>query len=314
MTAKVILNPYAGRWRALLRFQEAESALQLKGINYEAVKTEAPGHAIELARQAAAAGFSPVIAAGGDGTISEVVNGLARHAEESHADHLVPLGILPLGSADDFVDNLKLPRDLNDAAEVIASGKIGCIDLCQVIWSGDGSSGFRYFDNNSAIGLEPYITLIQERIKRVQGNPRYLLATLMGVLDKPVWEMQVDWEGGSYSGPISLITVGNNPRTGGLFYVTPHARPDDGQLTFVYGFLPTRRQILTVLPRLMKPGKGSYVEHPAIHEIHSPWLRVSSRNPTPLHADGEMQSRAACQIEFRVFPGRLPVLLGRDAA
>src|SRR5690606_23781743 len=116
-----------------------------------------------------------------------------------------------------------------------------------------GLAHCRYFDNNSAIGLEPYITLIQQRIQRVRGTPRYLLATLMGVYDKPGWNMDLEWQDGHYSGPISLVTVGNNPRTGGIFYVTPHANPTDGLLTFVYGYLPTRRKILRVLPRLMKP-------------------------------------------------------------
>lgn len=309
MTAKVILNPYAGRWSALQRRQEAESALDQANIAYELVMTDAPGHAIELAKQAAISGFSPIIAAGGDGTISEVVNGMAQAAGTPGAAGMVPLGVLPLGSADDFVDNVNLPRDLFEAARVIASGNLRRLDLCQVTWMVNGEMECRYFDNNSAIGLEPYITIIQERIHRVKGNPRYMLATLMGVLDKPSWNMQIDWEGGSYSGPITLVTVGNNPRTGGVFYVTPHAKPDDGQLTFVYGYLPTRRQILTVLPRLMKPDVGSYVEHPAIHEIHSPWLRVVSDEPTPLHADGEMQARNARQIEFKALPGRLPLLI-----
>jgi diacylglycerol kinase family enzyme len=121
--------------------------------------------------------------------------------------------------------------------------------------------------------------------------------------------MNLEWQGGSYQGPVTLVTVGNCPRTGGLFYVTPHADPFDGLLTFVYGAIPTRLEILKVLPRLMKPGKGNYTEHPAIHEIHSPWLRVRAETPTPMHADGEIQSEAIRDLDFCVHPGRLPVLM-----
>ncbi len=90
---------------------------------------------------------------------------------------------------------------------------------------------------------------------------RYLVATLRGVSQNPQWSMQLEWEGGSYAGPVTLVTVGNHVRTGGLFYMTPHADAFDGLLTFVYGFMPTRWQILSLLPRTMKPGAGSYVEH-----------------------------------------------------
>ncbi len=307
MTAKVILNPYAGRWRALERRPQAEDALKAARIDYEIVLTEAPGHGIQLAEQAVRAGFSPIISAGGDGSINEVVNGMMRVAAgSSPLLSPVPLGVLPLGSANDLVDNLGLPRDLGQTARVIAQGKTRVMDLCQV--SAEGLPA-RYFDNNAAIGLEPFITLIQQRITRLKGVLRYLAATLMGVAKNPQWTMRLEWEGGEYSGPVSLVTVGNLPRTGGLFYVTPHADAFDGNLTFVYGFLPTRLQILRVLPRLMKPGKGSYVEHPSIHEIHSPWLRVFSDQTTPMHADGEIQSEAVRQVEYCVFPACMPVLM-----
>jgi diacylglycerol kinase (ATP) len=309
--AKVILNPYAGRWTALARREEAEAALRSAGIDYELVATEGPDHGVALAEQAVCAGFSPIISAGGDGSISEVVNGMVKAAEKNGRSSDVPLGILPLGSANDLVDNLGLPRDLPSAAAVIAAGKTHRMDLCQVS-AGNGLAP-RYFDNNAAIGLEPYITLIQQRIQRLHGTLRYLTATLMGIADNPQWTMHLEWEGGEYHGPVTLVTVGNNPRTGGLFYVTPHANAFDGLLTFVYGYLPTRRQIMRVLPRLMKAGPGSYVEHPSIHEIHSPWLRVHSDQPTPMHADGEIQSTGVQDVEYRVFPGRMPVLLDSDA-
>ncbi len=298
MTAKVILNPYSGRWRALARKPEAEAALHMAGIEYELAQTEGPGHAEQLAGQAVREGFCPIIAAGGDGTYGEVVNGMVRAFETGAPE--VPLGLLPLGTANDLVENLKLPVDLNAAARLIAKGKTRRMDLCMV--------NGRYFDNNAAIGLEPYITLIHQKIQRLKGNLRYLVATLRGVMDKPSWIMHLAWEGGRYEGPISLVTVGNCPRTGGLFYVTPHADPFDGKLTFVYAFLPTRRQILQVLPRLMKPGPGNYTEHPAVHEIHSPWLKVHSEQPTPMHADGEIQSTSIQDLEYRVWPGKIQVL------
>lgn len=298
MTAKVILNPYAGRWEAGERKLEAETALQNAGIDYEIEETNGPGHGIQLAEQAVLDGYNPVIAAGGDGTYSEVINGIVK---ANNNDGSIVFGLLPLGSANDLADNLSLPKDLTSAVEVIASGKTEMMDLCKV--------NDRYFDNNAAIGLEPYITLIQQRYKRLKGNFRYLTATLRGVLDNPQWEMELEWEGGSYSGLITLVTVGNSPRTGGIFYMTPNANPFDGQLTFVYAFMPTRRKILALLPRTMNKAEGSYVEHPAVNEISSPWLKVKSAQPTPAHADGEIISEQIHELTYQVLPNCLPVLM-----
>ena len=91
--------------------------------------------------------------------------------------------------------------------------------------------------------------------------------------------------------------------------MTPNADPFDGLLTFVHGFMSTRREILSLLPRTMKPGEGSYVEHPAIHEISSPWLKVSSKQPTPAHADGEVFAEQIHELEYRVLPQSLPILM-----
>ena len=307
MTAKVILNPYAGRWLALKRKAEIISALEEAGVDFELVSTEKPGDGSKLSAIAVEAGFNPIIAAGGDGSISEVVNGIMQALTSGEEVSPVFLGVMPLGSANDFVDNLHLPKDLGEAAKVISTGKYRTIDLGHVITRGNGQE--RYFDNNAAIGLEPFITLIQQRITRIHGTIRYLLATLIGILNNPRWSMHLTWQGGEYHGPVTLVTVGNCPRTGGLFYMTPHADPYDRKLTFVYGFMSTRLQILKLLPRTMRSSSGSYVEHPDIHEIHSDWLKVTLDNPTPAHADGEIIAASISEIEYRVIPDKLHVLL-----
>lgn len=301
MTAKVILNPYAGRWKASKHREEAEFALKNSGVEFDIEVTENPGHGSVLAYQAVLQGYTPIIAAGGDGSISEVINGMVKAFQESGSPPSVPVGLLPLGSANDLAVNLNLPRSLKDAAQVIAQGDIRMMDLCQV--------NNRYFDNNSAVGLEPSITLINQRITKVSGIIRYLLAAIIGVMNKPQWVMRLEWDRGEYHGPISLVTVGNNPLTGGLFYMTPHADPYDGLLTFVYGYMETRLQILRLLLRTMKKGQGSYIEHPEIHEIHSTWLKIISETPTPLHADGEIQSTAISEINYTILPAYLPILI-----
>ena len=144
MVAKVILNPYAGRWQALNRREEMVSALKASGIDFELVATASPGQGTELAAQAVQDGFDPIISAGGDGSISEVVNGIAQAMLESEHERWPAFGIIPLGSANDLVDNLGLPKELDKAAGVIAAGVTRMMDLCEV--------NGRLFDNNAAIG------------------------------------------------------------------------------------------------------------------------------------------------------------------
>jgi diacylglycerol kinase (ATP) len=174
VTAKVILNPYANRWKAKARWPEAEAALKSAGLDFEMVVSDGPGHIVELAEQAARQGFSPIIAAGGDGTIGEAVNGLAL-AAKSEADLLGPLGILPLGTANDLVYNLSLPLDLQATAQIIKAGNTKLMDI--------GKVNDRYFANNSAAGLEPYVTTRQVRITWISGILRYLVAAVWAIME-----------------------------------------------------------------------------------------------------------------------------------
>ena len=166
-----------------------------------------------------------------------------------------------------------------------------------------------YFANNSAIGLEPYITLVQQRITWIKGMLRYLVAAVIGIMDKPHWTAEIEWEGGHYKGPIILVTVGNGPRTGGVFYMTPHADLFDGRLSFVYAYRPTRRAMFAVLPKTMKRAEGSYVETADVHEEHTTWIKIHVDSPTPAHVDGEIFSEAVQDLEYRIFPGRLKILV-----
>jgi len=301
MTAKIILNPYSNRWNAQRRWPEAEAALKTAGVDFELVVSERPRHIIELARQAALDGFSPIIAAGGDGTIGETVNGLAL-AAGSDLELLGPLGVLPLGTANDLAFNLGLPLDLNAAARIIRAGQTRLMDV--------GRVNDRYFANNSAAGLEPYVTTKQVRIKWISGIIRYLVAAVWAIMEKPNWSASIQWDGGEYKGPLSLVTVGIGSRSGGVFYMIPHADPFDGKLTFVYGYRPTRLTMLATLPKAMKPAEGSYVEVDGIHEQNATWIKIHLEKPSPAHVDGEIFSEAIQDLDYRIYPQRLKILLG----
>ena len=295
MTAKVILNPYSGRWNARKRRPEMEAALQEAGVTYELVETGAPGEGVTLAEAAARAGFSPIIAAGGDGALGEVVNGLHRASPDKP---LGPLGLMPLGTANDLVHNLGLPLDLKAMARAIAGGKTRRIDL--------GRANEWVFDNNSAVGLEPIVTLFNMRMVRLRGVIRYLVAALRAIHSKPTWSMRLEWDDGGYEGPVSLVTVGNCAVTGGLFRMAPAADPTDGKLTFVYAYAPSRLKMLSLLPRAIS---GDYVKDPAVHQHHTTRLQIHMTPDSPIQVDGEIRSHGLGTVEYLALPARLDVLV-----
>ncbi|MFZ5923291.1 MAG: diacylglycerol/lipid kinase family protein [Chloroflexota bacterium] len=300
MTAKIILNPYSCRWKARERWPEAAAALDAAGVAFEMSESSGRGHATELAARAVREGFAPVVAAGGDGTVGEVVNGLAQ-AAGSGSEPLGPLGVIPLGTANDMIHNIKNPLDLAGAANAIAGGKTRSMDVIRV--------NDLHFVNNAALGLEPMVTIIQQDMVWVKGLFRYLLAALTAIMRNRRWNAKLTWDEGEFSGPVTLVTVGNGAVTGGLFYMTPHADPFDGKLTFVYGFRKSRLGLLAMLPSAMKPGAGSYVEKDGIHEVHATRLNVRLEQPSPAHADGELFSQGLHEAEFSIQPGRLKILI-----
>lgn len=294
MTARVILNPYSGRWNAQKRQPEAEAALRAAGIEYDLVVTGGPGEGTRLAAEAARQGCSPIIVAGGDGAFGEVVNGLFQANPEGV---LGPLGVLPLGTANDLVHNLGLLLDLEGAARAIAAGKTRRIDL--------GKANDWVFGNNSAVGLEPVVTVFNVKMVRLQGVFRYLVAAIRAIMSEPRWQMRLIWDDGSYEGPGSLVSIGNCPVTGGLFRMAPAADPADGKLTFVYGYVASRLGMLAILPRTIS---GDYVNDPRIHQHHTTRLSIELSPESPIQVDGEVRSLALSKVVYETLPARLEIL------
>ena len=299
MTAKVILNPYSNRWNSQKRWSEAEEALKAAGVDFHLAASKKKGEIVELAEQAVLQKFSPIIVAGGDGSIGDATNGLMRAAQSAKIQ-IPPLGIMPTGSANDVAFALGLPTDLNEAARVIAAGKTRAMDL--------GKLNDRYFVNNSAAGLEPYVTIKHEKIHWIKGMARYLVAAVQAIMDKPEWRGNLEWDDGEYDGAFSLISIGNGRRTGG-FFMTPHADPFDGKLTLAFGHRGTRLGLFQALPRAFKEDKGSYVEMGGMYEVHTTRVSIHLDKPSPAHTDGELFAEWIQDFEYNILPGCLNIIV-----
>ncbi len=294
-TAKIIVNPYAGRWKAQENIPDVRAAFDRNGIAYDLVIPPNANDGIEIAEEAAQAGFSPIVAVGGDGTYNLIINGLIRAAGDGPT---VPMGIIPLGTANDLPHALGIPNEIEAAVQIIARGQTKIIDA--------GRVNGRYFGNNSAVGLEPIITLENARLVWAKGTIRYLLAALICILRRHEWTMTLEWDDGRYEGPILLVSVGNTRRTGGVFFMTPQAKVDDGLLDFVFAPAMTRLKTLRLLPMTFN---GSHIRRPEVTYISTTRLRITSRPGTPIQTDGEVFEPDATDILYEVSPLKLTVIV-----
>ena len=298
MKAKIILNPYANRWRAKGRTADILAACERAGLEVDLGLIPAPGQGAQEAMRASDDGYDAVVAAGGDGTVHEVVNGLIAAAGNGPTK---PLGVMPVGTGNDFNDMSGLPRDLSGAAEIIAAGRTRQVDAGQITVDGV----VHFFDNNCALAMEPVVTIENVQMTRLSGNIRYVAAVIKSLAKLNAWQMRVTWDDGSYEGPILLLSVCNSPRTGGLFRMAPEAKMDDGLFDFVYAPDLPMRQVVPLLPRLLR---GTHISHEKIAHGRTRKLSVESMPGTPVHADGEVLSESATRFTYEILPGKITLL------
>jgi diacylglycerol kinase (ATP) len=303
MPACVVLNPMAHQGRANRDWPKAERALAREGLDYVLLRTMRPGHGIELAYQAAKDGFSPIVAAGGDGTVNEVVNGLMKAREEGFAP---PLGVVPLGTANDLTEGLGQHAGIDGAARIITAGVETAIDVC--IARSLGRT--RHFVINSSIGIASMAALAQANAHFFKGMTGYQLAALSTLFEHPSWDMRLEWQGGGFSGSLCLVTLGKTPNDAG-FYLTPSAGLQDGEISFVFLRQTTRARLLRIFQMAKRPpGPDNYVNAEEATEVRSPWLRISASSEISFHVDGELFTRTMKEVEYSVLPKALSVISG----
>lgn len=293
MRVKVVLNPYANRWGAKAQAEETAEAFRAAGVECDLVVTETARQGVSIAEAAAREGYDAVAAAGGDGTINEVINGLIRAAGDGPT---VPFGIIPLGTANDFNLMAGLPDTVEDSVRVIAAGKTRRIDAGQV--------NDRFFINNSAAAMEPMVTIENIKMTRLSGEIRYIVALLRALLKLKPWQMKLTWDGGGYEGPAYLLSVCNSPRTGG-FMMAPGAELDDGLLDMVFAPQVSKGAVISILLKLMQ---GKHIHHPAVTFQRITAIDLTSTPGTPLHSDGELFAESAETVSYRVLPGKVTLL------
>jgi diacylglycerol kinase (ATP) len=275
---RVILNPFADHHHAE-RSAAALRPLIDQDHNAAWVNTDHPLHAVELARQTGEQGFDFLLILGGDGTVHEVINGLMQLPEEKRP----AIGIVPLGSGNDFAQSLGIPLDPSEAVRRALAGQPKRMD---VGWLKDEHGRVEYFNNTCGAGFDAIVNLRSRKIHFVHGFMMYLVAVLQTIaLNFTAIPMSVQTDREAWSQPSLMLALGNGTREGGGFLVTPDARVDDGLLHYATIGRISRLFMLRIIPEVMRGTHGRFkqVRLGACRE-----MTLTAEAPLCVHTDGEV--------------------------
>ena len=266
----VLVNPAAGRGKALKVLPKVEAALKEMGLSYDLVRTEAPDHATALAREAVKAGYEVVACVGGDGTVSETGRGLIGTN--------TALALLPAGTGNDFARALGLHRKLDLAIRTLRDGNVQAIDV--------GRFGQHTFLNSVGVGFDGLVTRENQKVKSLTGILSYLVVVMKNLptYQNPHFHLKGrDWE---FKSKGVLVEFGNGQCAGGGFFLTPHADLQDGliDVTLLGDYGPLQRFVAMpmVLLRRMEMLKG-------VQFFKTDVLELSVDRPTYIHVDGNLK-------------------------
>lgn len=299
------------RWRLILNGKAAgDDALRAavahwreRGITLEVRVTWEAGDAERHVSEAIAEGVDTLVAAGGDGTLSEVATALA-HREET-ADALPTLALVPMGTANDFATAAGIPPEPADALGLAAAEPAVAIDLLRI----DAGDEVHWCANLASGGFGTEVTVeTDEGLKKVLGGLAYLVTGVarLGRIEPIVAELRgPDF---AWGGEFIALGIGNGRQAGGGQALCPDALANDGQLDLT--IVPTLNgEVGATVGTLLTQGKREALERIATH-ARLPWVELSAAEPVTLNLDGEpVRSR-----HFRItcVPGRLRMHLPPD--
>jgi len=302
----IILNPVADKGGAEKAIPAIEALFKSNNMDYEIVRTEYPGHGIELAKKAAGNDYDVVIAAGGDGTANEVINGLMLAREKNKK--LPKFGVLPVGRGNDFSYGMGIPTDLDVVVKLIVGGHTKAIDIGQVI-GGDYPKG-RYFGNGIGIGFDTIVGFEAAKLPAfLSGIPAYLIAAIKTIFlyfDAPLLKIKMD--DAEIEQACIMVSVMNGRRMGGSFMMAPESKPDDGLFSMCIVEQTTRMGIVKLFPKVMA---GTQAGHPLVKTPLSSKLEITAlEGSLPVHADGETICEKGEKLIVKIFPRQIEIICG----
>jgi diacylglycerol kinase (ATP) len=290
----LVVNPTAGGGRASKALPELERLLQSRQVSAQFYQTQHSGHATALVQLLPP--LEPVVVVGGDGTLHEVIRGLL----DGQSNTQRPVGLIPLGTGDDFARGVGIPiYNLAKALEVILNGKTGWFDAARI--------GQRSFLNGFGAGFDAQVArTVKTTPTWLHGSLRYLLAILEELRRLEPQPVRIYADSTLvHDGAALLVAVMNLVGYGGGLKINPNANGTDGYLEVVIGKKFSKLGTLGILPRL---AQGKHLGHPEVSVVQAKKVRLEWTNTMPAHVDGELLEPARV-FELELLPKAVQVYL-----
>lgn len=286
-----IVNPAAGGGRCAELADGALEDLRRAGIAIEQVRTEAPGDATRLARDAYEAGLRRFVAVGGDGTGYELINGLLPEALESAEGARPCVAFLPLGTGNSFMRDFGVGGP-ERVVEALRAGQRRPCDVVRLTHDG----GELYFINLLSVGFVADVcTTANRRFKRL-GTAGYALSVVLETagLAPQVFRMRMDG-GAGWGQPTTFVSFCNSRYTGGTMMMAPFADTSDGKLDVIIAGAMSRVGLLAAFPRIFA---GTHVHMPSVACSQATCVEIDAEAPMDLMIDGEVERHRPLRLDI----------------
>lgn len=269
--ARIIYNPTSGRELFKRALPDVLIKLEQAGYETSAHATTAAGDATTAAKTALDEQFDLIIAAGGDGTLNEVINGIAEQP------NIPNIGIIPMGTVNDFGRALMIPKDIMQAVDVIIEGETVPVDI--------GKMNNRYFINIAGGGKITEVSYeAPSRLKTMIGPLAYYVKGLEMLPEIKATDVRIDYDGEVFSGEVMLFLIGLTNSVGGFEKLVPDASINDGLFTLL---ILERVNIAEFGHIFTLAARGEHIKHPKVHYVKAKDIKVSSFEKVQLNVDGE---------------------------
>jgi diacylglycerol kinase (ATP) len=281
MNVAIIANPVSGRRLGRGAAEVAARVFADAGWEADVRFTAGPGDATRLAREAAAEGMDAVFAAGGDGTLSQVLTGLL--------DTSVPAGLIPAGTGNDLARTLGLSLDPRAAARQALEGHAEPVDLMRL------NDGAQWAVNVLGVGFDARVAVRCNRRSRLLGGlPAYLLSVAGELVSFRTTQLRLEVDAEAWEGPMLLCAIANATSYGAGMRIAPQAHIDDGLLDVVLVRPLSRLGFLRAFPQVFR---GAHLNHPAVQVFRGREVRLLTEEPEPVNVDGDILGSTPLKVE-----------------
>jgi len=299
----IIYNPVAGKGKAGEQLPETRALLAGRGLDHEIRLTTGVWHAACLAREASREGFDVVVAAGGDGTVNETINGLML--SRVRGDEIPAMGVLAAGRGNDFCYGADIPEQLTACIDALMRDERRPLDI-GLVTGGDYPDG-RYFGNGLGAGFDTIVGLEAAKMKQVRGSMAYVFGAVKSFIKFPAAPfIRVKTADAVLEGKSHQVSIMNGKRLGGTFFYAPWAESHDGLLDLGVANELTRRSMVKLIMDITKSGHGG---NPDMRFSRSARFEITAPDGgLVVHADGETICTNGTSLTVECLPGKVSLV------